>query len=83
MSLENQAASIVLMPEASFWLVVRVALLTLAGLYFVFGLILVRQVNLMTETLITETSPVLRAFAIIHAGMALGIVILFFGFLFG
>lgn len=65
------------------WFVVKILLVLLSILYFIFSLIVVRQVNLMTETLITEVAPYLRAFAIIHAGVALGIVILFIGFLFG
>lgn len=65
------------------WLTVKILLVLLSVLYFIFSLIVVRQVNLMTDTLITEVAPFLRAFAIIHAGVALGIVILFIGFLFG
>ncbi|MFA5932629.1 MAG: DUF5657 family protein [Microgenomates group bacterium] len=65
------------------WFIVRGALVILSLLYFVFSLIVIRQVNLMTDTLITEVAPYLRAFAIIHAGVALGIIILFIGFLFG
>ncbi len=41
-------------------------------LYFVFSLIVVRQVNLMTETLITQVSGYIRVFAILHALFALG-----------
>lgn len=48
-------------------------------LYFIFALIVIRQVVLMTETLTTEISPLLKAFAIIHAGIALSILILFIG----
>jgi hypothetical protein len=61
----------------------EIAIILLAFCYFIFSLIVVRQVNLMTETVITETGPVFRAFAIIHSGIALGIVILFIGFFFG
>ena len=70
-------------PMDIIWLIVRSSFVLLAGLYFIFSLVVVRQVNLMTETLITEVAPFLRAFAIIHAGVALGIVVLFIGFLFG
>lgn len=65
------------------WQIIRIGIIILAGLYFIFSLIVVRQVNLMTETLITEVSPLLRAFAIIHAGLALGIILLLIGFMFG
>lgn len=61
----------------------RSGVLTLSVLYFVFSLVIVRQVTLMTETLITEVAPIIKAFSIIHAGFALGVIILLIGFLFG
>lgn len=67
----------------SFWIFPRVAILLLASLYFIFSLIVARQVNLMFESVLVETAPILKAFAIIHTGLALGIIILFIGFLFG
>lgn len=65
------------------WFTFKVGIMILGGLYFIFSLVIVRQVSLMTETLITEVAPLLRAFSIIHAGLALGIIILFIGILFG
>lgn len=82
MSLEGGVFSPIV-PIDLVWLIVKGTFVLLAGLYFIFSLIVVRQVNLMTETLITEVAPFLRAFAIIHAGVALGIIVLFMGFLFG
>ncbi len=82
MSLEGSVFT-PMVPMDLVWLIVKSAFIVLAGLYFIFSLIVVRQVNLMTDTLITEVAPFLRAFAIIHAGVALGIIILFIGFLFG
>lgn len=72
-----------LLSVASIWLVVKISLLILAGLYFIFSLIIIRQVSLMTDTLITEVSPILRVFAFAHTVLALGIIILMIGFLFG
>lgn len=66
-----------------FWDIPRLGILLLAVLYFVFSLIVLRQIKLMSETLISESSPVLMAFAILHSGFALGVIILFIGFLFG
>ncbi|MBI4040147.1 hypothetical protein HY389_02225 [Candidatus Daviesbacteria bacterium] len=63
------------------WLIFKIGFIVFAGLYFLFSLIIIRQVYLMTETLITEVSHFIRAFSIIHAGLALGILILFIGFL--
>lgn len=82
MSLESNVFSPVVSMEMV-WFIVKSAIIILGSLYFIFSLIVVRQVNLMTDTLITEVAPFLRAFAIIHAGVALGIIILFIGFLFG
>lgn len=47
--------------------------------YFIFTLILLRQVNLMTATVKTESGGILKAIAILYAGLALGIIILFVG----
>jgi hypothetical protein len=82
MSLEGAGFNPVISIE-TVWFIVRCAIIVLAGLYFIFSLIVVRQINLMTETLITEVAPFLRAFGILHCGVALGIIILFIGFLFG
>ena len=49
--------------------------------YAIFSLIIVRQVDLMSKTLITNISPVVKALAIIHAGFAVGLIILAWGIL--
>ncbi len=61
--------------------VVRIAILTILILYAIFALIIVRQVDLMSKTLISPVSPIVKAFAIIHAGFAIGFVILAWGIL--
>lgn len=66
---------------ALLWLVVKVGLLLLFGLYFLFSLIVVRQVKLMTQTLVTEFDPMIYAFSIVHSGLALAVIVLFLGFL--
>lgn len=48
-----------------------------AIIYFIFSLILIRQVFLMTKTVVTEAGPFLRFLSFIHAALALGIVVLF------
>lgn len=83
MPVGGQVISNSLLISSSVLLVFKFSALSLAVLYFIFSLIVVRQVNLMTETVITEAMPVLKFFSIIHAGLALGVVILFIGFLFG
>ncbi len=62
---------------ASSWSIFMIGFLILSVMYFIFSLYIVRQVYLMTHTLATEVSPLLKAFAIIHSFFALGVVILF------
>lgn len=47
--------------------------------YFIFTLIVLRQVNLMTSTIKTEGGGILKALAILYAGLALGVIVLFIG----
>lgn len=62
-------------------LVFKAFFIILASLYFIFSLFIVRQIKLMTETVITEGGPILRAVSLLHAGLSLGVVVLFLGFL--
>lgn len=55
----------------------KIGFIVLAILYFIFSLIVIRQVALMSQTVITEGGFVLRAISIIHAGLALGVVVFF------
>ncbi len=57
------------------------AILLILIFYAIFSLIIIRQVDLMSKTLITKLSPVVRAFAILHAGFAIGLIILTWGIL--
>jgi len=82
MIVEGQVLS-AMNPLQGVWVVANFWILILAALYFVFSLIVIRQIHLMTEIVMTEAAPIMRAFSIIHAGLALGIVILFIGSLFG
>lgn len=59
----------------------KIGFVAFAVLYFIFSLIVIRQVALMTETVMTEGAPILRILSILHAGLALGIIVLFIGFL--
>lgn len=82
MSLEKEAFLVALFSPTGVLWISKLSVVLLAGLYFIFSLIIVRQVKMMTETLITEVSPLLRAFSIVHAGLALGVIILLIGYLF-
>lgn len=49
--------------------------------YAIFSLIIVRQVDLMSKTLVTGISPIVKAVSVVHAGVAIGLIILAFGIL--
>lgn len=59
----------------------KIGFVLFAVVYFFFSLIVLRQVYLMTETVITGGGPLLRALATVFAGLSLGIIILFIGLL--
>ncbi len=83
MPIEGQIISNTISAQTSALFVAKVSIIFLSGLYFIFSLIVMRQIALMTETVISDNDPYLRAFGIIHSGVALGLIILFIGFLFG
>ncbi len=58
-------------------LIFKVGFLIFSGIYFLFSLIVIRQVNLMSETVITEGAIILKIIALLHALLALGVVVLF------
>jgi len=57
------------------------AILLILIFYAIFALMVVRQVSLMSKTLITGVSPIIYAISIIHAGFAIGLIILAWGIL--
>lgn len=59
--------------------VFEIGFLIFGVLYFIFTLIVLRQVNLMTSTVRTEGGGLLKAIAIFYAGLALGVIVLFIG----
>ncbi len=59
----------------------KFATLIILVFYAIFALMIVRQVDLMSKTLITKVSPILKAFSILHAGFAIGLIILAWGML--
>ena len=60
---------------------IKSAILLILVFYAIFALMVVRQVDLMSKTLITKVSPILKAFSIIHAGFAIGLIVLAWGIL--
>lgn len=59
----------------------EIGFLAFAVIYFIFTLIVLRQVNLMTATIKTEGGGLIKAFAILYAGLSLGVIVLFIGLL--
>ena len=59
----------------------KIAVLLLLIFYSIFALIIVRQVDLMSKTLITPVSKLVTGVAIINAGFAIGFTLLVFGIL--
>lgn len=66
----------------SFWLVVKFGLVVLSGMYFIFTLVTLRQVNLMAETLITELSPAIKLVTLLYTLLVLGLLAFFIVYLF-
>lgn len=65
------------------WLLAKILLFILGVFYFIFTLVVVQQVRLMTHSLITEVSPLLRTFSLLQVGLGLAVLVLLFGLLFG
>lgn len=57
------------------------ATLIILVFYAIFALMVIRQVDLMSKTLITAVSPLMKAFSILHAGFAIGLIVLVWGML--
>lgn len=57
----------------------EIGFLAFGVVYFIFTLIVLRQVNLMTATIKTEGGGILKALAILYSGLALGVIVLFIG----
>ena len=56
----------------------KAAILIILVFYAIFALMIVRQVTLMANTLITKISPVVKLISIVHAGFAIGLIVLVF-----
>ncbi len=67
--------------EEGLTFIFKVGFIIFAILYFIFSLIVIRQIKTMTTTIMTEGGSILRAFAILFAGLSLGVVVLFIGLL--
>lgn len=68
--------------DITFWSLLQLVLVLASVVNFIFTLIVVRQVRLMTETLITQVAPGLKAISAVYSLLALGVVVLFVWLLF-
>lgn len=56
----------------------KATILIILIFYAIFALMIVRQVTLMATTLITKISPFVKLISIVHAGFAIGLIVLVF-----
>lgn len=61
-----------------FYYLIRLIFLVLAGLYFIFTIIVAGQIDLMSKTLITQVSPILRLLSWVMVVISFGLVVLFY-----
>jgi hypothetical protein len=59
-------------------LLFKIGVLVFSFLYFIFTLVVIRQVGLMTETVRTQAAPILKLVSFLYALFALGVVVFFF-----
>lgn len=62
-------------------IILKGVILIILVFYVIFALVVIRQVDLMSRTLITRISPILKATAIFNAGFAIGLIFLAWGLL--
>lgn len=71
----------IILTSPYFLSVLKFAILIILLFYAIFGLIVVRQVDLMSKTLVTNISPIVKFLSIIQVGLAIGLIILAWGIL--
>lgn len=57
--------------------VFKLGFIIFALLHFIFTLIVLRQINLMTKTIVTEGGPILRILGLLYAILGLVVLIYF------
>lgn len=63
------------------YFLVKLIFLILAAMYFVFSIIVAGQIDLMSKTLVTKVSPLIRLLSWAMVAVSLGVVVVFFRFL--
>lgn len=59
----------------------KVIILLILIFYIIFAAIIIRQVNLMSQTLMTPISPFVKAISLFNFGFSLGLIVLVVGLL--
>lgn len=62
-------------------IVIKWVTLLILLIYAIFSLLIVKQVDLMSKTLISTVSPIVKAISILQAGFAVGLIVLAWGLL--
>ncbi len=60
----------------SVWLIVKAMFLIALGVYVLFSIVVVRQVQLMTDTVEVGSEALIRLIALVHLLVAVGVFIL-------
>ncbi|MBU0979010.1 MAG: DUF5657 family protein [Patescibacteria group bacterium] len=76
-------ASSIVAPEVSVFLLwfIKWCLIVLAIFYVAFSGVVIRQIQIMRQTLVTSFSPVLKILGFAHFGFALFVLLIFFSIL--
>ncbi len=59
----------------------KAVILLMLVFYTIFAFVIVRQVNLMSQTLITPISSIIKAISLFNFGFSLGLIVLVVGLL--
>jgi hypothetical protein len=68
--------------QAGLFLFIKALMLLLGLIYIIFTILVLSRVNLMTNTLVTKISPVLRIFALFYLILAIAAEVILFQILF-
>ncbi len=67
----------VLLSGQGILLLFKTGFVAFSVVYFIFSLIIIRQVFLLADTVITEGDSILEAVSVAHSVLALGVVVFF------
>lgn len=65
------------LPVNYLWPVFKAGLIVFTIIYFLFTLIVLRQVKLLSETVLTQTAPGLKFLSLFYSVVSLAIIVLF------